>query len=118
MPLAHEVATELRKFADSLDRVPDAEVSRPFMNFGRDYLANDKERFLSIARFMPRPIKKEYTDRELKLNYESPALYIFANIDRADVCELVEPAKPAVYRCDPILSDDEVESLEAVNEPA
>lgn len=111
MPLAHEVATELRKFAARLDSDPEAEISRPYLSFSRDYTNNDKEKFLAVARFLLRPFAKKYDDRELMLTYDSPALYLYARIDRNLVCEIVEPAKPAVYRCEPLLSAEEEDSL-------
>jgi len=112
MPKANEVATELRKLADALDRNPNAEVPHPYMGFGMSYNAGDKERFLAIAAVLPRPLKKVYRDNEFRLEYESPTISVAARIDRQKVCELIEPAKPAVYRCDLILSEAEESLLE------
>ena len=117
MPLAHEVATELRKLADGLDRNPDVKVDRPYVMFSY-YSEDSKQGFLATVRAMQRPITKTWPaseNGELKVRYESGALVIRADIPRNAVCEIVEPAKPAVYKCSPILSDDEVESLEATH---
>lgn len=111
MPLASAVAIELRKLADSLDAAPEAVVPTPWVSFGRDYTPQDKERFLNFARLMPKPFTKEWTDRDLTLKFKTSAITVVARIDRADVCELVEAARPAVYRCDPILSADEEEEV-------
>jgi hypothetical protein len=115
MPLAHDVAVELRKLADSLDKNPEAEIGRPNVNFSHTYGINPKERFLALAPLLPRPLKKgdRYTD-VLKLTYETTAICIQAYIDKSLTCELVEAAKPAVYRCVPILSLDEEATLEEV----
>lgn len=115
MPKAHEVAAALRTFADRLDLTPDAIVSRPFVSFSRDYGKDDKEKFLNVAKALPRPFTKEWSGNELQVIHDNPAAYIYARIDRSDVCELVEPAKPAVYRCDPILSEEEDAELENSN---
>jgi hypothetical protein len=114
MPLAHEVATELRKFADSLDKTPDAEIVRPRVFFAHTYVSNPKDRFLALASLLPRPLKKGdgYTKDVLDLTHETPNITIKAYIDKSETCELVEPAKPAVYRCVPILSLDEEDSLD------
>ena len=44
-------------------------------------------------------------------NPNKEVVYLRACIDRAQVCELIEPAKPAVYRCFPLLSDQEEAEL-------
>jgi len=42
------------------------------------------------------------------------ALRYNIEIPRNTVCELVEPAKPAVYRCEPLLSDEEEAAIDGV----
>jgi len=115
MPKASEVAAELRKFADSLDTNPDAEVLAASIYFYH-WNKKNKERFMALAKLLPRPLKKalkgEAGSRDLVLTYESDALHVHSEIPQAATCTLVEPAKPAVYRCDPILSDEENEALE------
>lgn len=110
---AIDAVENLRKLADLLEKHPEANVQTAFY-----YLYfSDKESFLAIARDLPRPFAKEYDSREngyLTLTHgdyrkggESTL-----KILRADACTLVEPAKPAVYSCDPILSAEEDAQLE------
>jgi hypothetical protein len=117
MPKANEVATELRKLADALDKSPDAEIVRPSMNFSHTYVGKAKEKFLALAHLLPLPLKKGngYSENVLELTYESATIIIASYIDKQLTCELVEPAKPAVYRCDPILSEAEESSLEVAS---
>lgn len=112
MPKASEVASELRKLADSLDREPDAKIPLTGVYFSTRY--EDKQAFLNVAAILPRPIKKTYpcNGAEIELEYRSDAIRVFATARRSVVCELVEPAKPAVYRCEPLLSEAEEAALE------
>lgn len=103
------VAIELRKLADALDVQPDAEMVKPTVFFH----AYEKDEFLAIARLMPRPIKKSVSDAgddrwaRVRVEYISPAMDVDASVPQSKTCELIEPAKPAVYRCAPILSEEE-----------
>ena len=113
MPKAHEIATELRKMADVLDKDREAELVKPFLSF-HHYGEKDKGSFLSIAKLIPRPFKKSVTDGSypnIDIEYESKAIRIYAQIPQSLTCKLVTPAKPAVYECDPILSALEEASL-------
>ena len=111
---ASAVASELRKLADALDVSPETEVVSPNIYFSCSYLGSkSKEVFLSLARLLPHPLKKEAKKDEMWIGYESDSLRVQAYIERSIICELVEPAKPAVYRCEPLLSDDEEAALEA-----
>jgi hypothetical protein len=111
------VAVELRKLADCLDKDSDSELGR--VNVWAIYHAfsgkadKDKEHFLSFARMMPRPITKSKSGSELVLEYRNGDFSIDCRIPQSVMCELVEPAKPAVYKCHPILSDEEDAALEA-----
>ncbi len=84
------------------------------MYFSHTYISNPKSKFLGLATLLPRPLKKGegYTKDVLELTHETPAIIIQAYIDKSETCELVEPAKPAVYRRVPILSLDEEDSLD------
>jgi len=111
-PKANEVATELRKLADSIEKLGDAETIRPFVYFG--YAKNNKECFIALAKVLPRPLVKNYEDGEypqLKLEYESDNLSLMAVIPRSEVCEIVEPARPAKYHCPSIFTTDEEAAL-------
>lgn len=114
MITAGAVAAELRKLADALDVQPDAEIIKPFVHF----YGISKEPFLSLARLLPRPLNKavEVGDekyRRIHVQYDSPAMWIDASVPQSLTCELIEPAKPAIYRCDPILSKEEDEQVMA-----
>ncbi|HWF62905.1 MAG TPA: hypothetical protein VN666_21715 [Nitrospira sp.] len=112
MPKASEVAAELRKVADLLDREPEAEIKKPLISAGSD----EKDEFLAIARLMPRPFKKTYRDwcgtPSIELDYESEAVRIWALAPRSVACRVIKPAVPAVYDCEPLLTLEEESSLE------
>jgi hypothetical protein len=108
MPLAKEVSAELRRFADSLDQNPEVEIKDPLVSFYH-YSESQKQEFLNVAKLLPRPLMKDYAGEEISLNYKTPAIWIYAKIPRNAVCEIVEPARPAVYRCEPILGEVELE---------
>ena len=113
MAKASEVAIELRKLADALDREPDSDIERPYILFSH-YTEEGKEKFKTLARLLPRPIEKNWEELPngyLNLIYDTPAAYIKAYIPRSVVCTLVEPAKPAVYNCEPLLSIEEEAAL-------
>lgn len=112
MPKASEVAAELRKLADGLERGGDTWVEQPAVFFSYMYGGDDaKDHFVAIAPLLPRPLKKEYDRDQLQLVYETPALRVRAYIERSKVCTLVEPARDAVYRCEPLLSGEEEAEL-------
>lgn len=113
MPKAHEIATDLRKMADALDLKPNAEHQKAWLWFYCD----TKEQFLSAATVVPRPLCKRedtpgYPHSRIYLEHNTPNLQIDASVAKSLTCELVEPAKPAIYRCDPIISALEEAQLE------
>src|ERR1035437_9597301 len=111
MTTAGAVASELRRVADALDRSPKTEVAQANIYFSHNFMPNAKNKFLALAKMLPRPLTKNYTGEDgkgdLELKYKSPAMTINCYIPRTAVCELVEPAKPAVYKCESLLSDEE-----------
>ena len=112
MPKLSEIATALRNVADALDKNPDSECARPYLSF--HFWNGNKDQFLDLASAFPRPFSKKYEQREdgsLEIEHNNPALGTYARIPRSAVCEMVEPAKPAVYRCEPLLSDEEEATL-------
>lgn len=109
MPKASEVASELRKLADSLDREPDAEVTRGWIDF---FTHGDKGLFFRMAKSIPHPFEKLYEGQELRLRYDNPALRIDVHVERDKVCRIVKPAQEAVYECEPLLSEAEEAALE------
>lgn len=115
MPKCSEVANALRNLAERLDAEPDAEIPEPNVWW---YLhgKSDLPAFKTMARLMPRPISKSIDDPSssmpyLILGHVTPHIRIDTRIPQAVTCTLVEPAKPAVYECDPILSQEEMEAL-------
>lgn len=105
MPKAHEIAIELRKVIDALEANPEVDHQKPFLWFYCD----TKESFISAASIVPRPFQKKEDTPGLKysrihLEHNTPSLQVDVSVYKSLTCELVEPAKPAVYRCDPILS--------------
>ena len=116
------VALELRRIADALDREPDAEVVAPMMTFYcNSYSAPDKGKqvFLNTVRLLPRPLVKEFSGITIEIeNPNKSVVWLRASIAREVVCEIVEPARPAVYNCAPLLSDQEDAELGNFNAPA
>ena len=115
MPLAKEVAIELRKIADALDLHPDVETCVPDLHFFYNF-APDKEKFLATANILPHPLVKTYPKdsnaySRVSVAHETPALHVSTSIYRSAVCELITPAKPAVYDCKLTLSGDEDAAL-------
>lgn len=108
MPKASEVAAELRRVAGALEQEPEAELMRPSLGF---FSWDQKEQFLNAVRLLPRPLAKESRDGYITVKYETPGLYIDARIRQEKVCTLIEPAKPAVYKCEPLLSPGEEERI-------
>jgi hypothetical protein len=116
MAKAKQVAAALRTIAENLEREPEAEVGGYFCSA----YPVTKEHTLNLCRLMPRPYVKDYSRAdEIELYHDfmassTPHDYSVRariTIKRAHVCELVEPAKPAVYRCNPLLSDEEEAAL-------
>lgn len=113
---AREVAQELRRLADALDKEPEMVVPR----FDVWMFCRDKKSFLDTVSVLPRPLKKwadnngNTIDRQY-VGYENDAVKVEASIYRDYLCKLVAPARtiPAQYECEPLLSLEEEESLVA-----
>jgi hypothetical protein len=109
---AGKAAAELRKLADALDTNPDIEITKPWVNFH----GYDKATFAAVVKLLPRPLAKkedggDESYRRIRVEYRSEAIEIDASVPKYLTCELVEPAKPAVYRCDPLLSLEEIDKV-------
>ena len=112
---ARQVAAALRTIAENLEREPEAEVGYFFCTAYPQHRAHA----LNLARLMTRPYTKEYSDHAIELAHDFMASDItldFAvrhriKFERSSVCEPVEPAKPAVYKCNPLLSNEEEAAL-------
>lgn len=114
MPKAHEIANELRKMADSLDKEPETEVQQCWVSF----VCSDRQIFLNTARLMPRPFTKTYPDAgdkypKIKIGSKdfSGPIHWDVSAPRDVACRVIEPAKPAVYDCTPLLSEEEDAAL-------
>lgn len=110
---AIDAVENLRKLADLLEKHGDAEIRMA----NATVWFEKKEPFLEIAREMPRPLKKSYgdgpySDFDLEYGVLAESGHIRLRLPRTTWCRVVEPAKPAVYDCDPILSADEEAQLE------
>ena len=115
MPKAIEVAAELKKLVERIESAGELEIPYAFvhMTFG----SSQKESFKTFAQdVMPRPYKKTFTDEpfgELRLTYDAEneagqdTLTLWVKIARESICRIVEPAKPAVYDCDPLFTPEE-----------
>jgi hypothetical protein len=123
MYTAHEIAVELRRIADALDKEPTAEVPQPLMTFHCDNYGDSeksKNNFLTLARLLPKPLDKKFDNDAYILQHgidggtETAPVWIRAKVERKAVCTLVKPAQPAVYDCSPLLSPEEEASFETV----
>jgi hypothetical protein len=106
---ASEVATELRRIADALDKEPELIID-PYLSINAH---SDREQFLALAKIMPRPMTKgidfpgtSYEDFKLEHSFWR------IKIARNAYCSIVTPAIPAVYECPPIFSPEEEAEME------
>lgn len=107
MPKARELALELEKLANHYRNLGDVEV-HPLHCL--DYHVG-KQSFLDAVARMPHPFNKVYRGDDFAVIYRTPAIVIEHYAKRDRVCRIVEPAKPAVFECLPLLSQEEVASL-------
>ncbi len=107
---AGEVATELRRIADALDKAPDLDI-QPYFSIDTD---TDKEKFIALAKIMPRPMKKgadfpgtSYEDFTLAHSFWK------IKIMRSVFCILKVPERtiPAIYECPSIFAQGEEDAL-------
>ena len=122
MPKAMEVANELRKLADALEKIGENRMSRISIYIRPD----SKEQFLMLAKAMPRPLFKLADDsyytvtnwpltKEGRRDYSNvPIADVDISIDRTNICRMVSPAVPAKYECEPLLSEIEEKQLTEV----
>lgn len=112
MPTAHKVATGLRKLADALDEQPELKMQTAWVSFYCD----TKDLFINAASILPHPYKKSESSpgtaySRISIEHKDIGVETRVSVQKSLTCELVEPAKPAVYRCDPILSAIEEAAL-------
>ena len=113
---SHELATDLAKLAEHLKQQPDLEI-------GTFYLTNESynttgEQFKAIAKSFPKPLHKRVTSYgtgESDIILESPkdgeGFTLHFRVPQNKVCKIVEPARPAVYDCEPLLTPEEEAEL-------
>lgn len=112
---AGQLATELRNLADALDKQPDTPVVGGSLYFSCNYRGDTgKKAFISLAKLLPHPLAKKPDDCNYCLKGGNDALTTELYIERSQICTLIEPAKPAVYDCPSILSEEEEDALGAL----
>ena len=94
MPTTHEVASELRKLADSLTDQPETETDSAFVMFSQ----HSRQSFVIVSKALPKPAEIYMERGTLRKRYRSDAITIINSISQELICEMIEPAKPAVYR--------------------
>ena len=110
---AGQVATELRKIADALDKQPETPVVSGSLYFCCSYKGDaGKKAFISLAKLLPHPLAKKLDNDDYWLKAGNDALTTHLYISRSQICTLIEPAQPAVYDCPSILSLEEEDALE------
>ena len=112
MPKATEVAAALRILADSLNSQPETNIPIPRITF----FCSSKEVFKNTVKLMPRPLKKhiflaDSNFPDLHVEHVTEEIDITVSIPQKAVCTLVEPARPAKYHCESILSPEEEATL-------
>jgi hypothetical protein len=105
---AIEVANELRRIADALETDPDLKIE-PYFIIDTE---TNKDAFIALAKIMPKPMTKGIdfegtTYEDFKLKHSFWCIKIL----RSAYCRILEPAKPAVYDCPSILSEEEESTL-------
>jgi hypothetical protein len=107
-------AANLRKLAEWLDSKPEFPVTNEkasnwYMNFHED-----KESFLQAVRAIGAGRKEDgqLGKSELRFVATTPTGTEFAvEVYRSSLCRLVRPAQEAVYECEPLLSQAEMEEV-------
>lgn len=115
MPLAKEIAAELRRIADVLDLNPEVKTIKPELSFFH-YSSHSKDEFMAVARIMPRPLEKKYPKTNesysrVEVKHSSSVLDVTASIYRESICRIIKPAQPAEYDCELTLLDSEDSAL-------
>lgn len=109
---AIDAVSNLRTLADLLEKNGDTEIQ---MSSAIVWIYN-KESFLTLAKDFPRPVRKVREERNYgNFKLEHGVLLstgvIELLIPNSRICELIEPARPAVYKYPQILSLEEEEEL-------
>ena len=105
---AIDAVVNLRKLADLLEKHGDVDIQMASASVWFE----SKESFIAIARDFPRPFTTEFGESEhgsltLAHGKEWKTGGIVFYIRRSDICEMIEPARPAKFSCPSILSPEE-----------
>lgn len=109
---SHEYVKRLREIADYLETRPAFTLSDwKGESAGRLDYYFDKEEFLAAVRALGSGKKSVETDSlgQPKVVFTSGPVQVLIEQDK--VCRIIEPARPAVYDCEPLLSELEDASL-------
>jgi hypothetical protein len=105
------LAANYRKLADWLDSKPEFEPRDEVAELTQFYFSH-KEEFLSFVRAVRNGVKR-FTEHDVRFTADTPdGMTVWAEVDRNSVCRIVTPAQPAVYDCEPLLSQDEMAEIE------
>lgn len=110
---AIDAVENLRAMVDLLEKHGEAEIHMA----STTVWFHKKESFLAFANDFPRPFTKEYEQgkhADLTVGHGTLAVngHIQMKIGQSNICELVEPPRPAVYKCPALLSPEEEEEPE------
>ena len=111
-----EFITGLRELADYLENNPDLPIPHdPYLPVCVTSYGEPEKTKLAIkaAARCPGPWKKELGESFLSLTKYFHGVKYGVICDRDHVCTMVEPAKPAVWDCEPLLSAKGFEELTA-----
>ena len=102
---AGAVAQELRRIADALDKEPTLEIA-PYLSISAKF--DDVEGFRKLAKIMPRPMTKKIAfEGETYEDFVLESEFWNIKIPRKTICKIIQPARPAIYDCPPVLSEEE-----------
>jgi hypothetical protein len=122
MVKVRDVAAELRRLAEAMERVgaaqaegavgAEVEIPQPWFTIN----CATKEQLQAVVAVLPRPLTK-HTEQVItgywKVYFNLPftAIKAYVGIDRDQVCRLVAPAREAVWECEPVLAEGELDGV-------
>lgn len=115
---SHEYAKKLHDLANNLEHVEPFLLPNQSDSFYRDYgiesfrYYGEKLPFLAAVKAVGTGKKDTSKEREFSFIAFDGLLHIVVNRDA--VCRIVKPAQPAEYDCEPLLSQEEEDSLEQI----
>ena len=117
MTTLHDLAAELEKLAAHFRTQESFSISgTPMLHLGS---CHSRETFIALAKALPRPMRKRdgigSTERfpEIAVEYVTEDIHVYASAERDVLCRLIEPARPAKYECEPLLSAEEEAQISA-----